>query len=67
MSETQNIEYKHVLHTKLSHNKKYIDDYLIKQMSSQCKLTKNEFMDLANCPFSEEEFVKILEIKGLLM
>lgn len=34
MSETQNIEYKHVLHTKLSHNKKYIDDYLIKQMSS---------------------------------
>ncbi len=57
---------KYVLHTKLSHNKKDIDDYLIKQMSTQCKLTKNEFMDLANCPLSKEEFVKILEINGLL-
>ena len=57
---------KFVLHTKLSHNKKDLEDYLIKQMSNQCKLSKSEFMDLANCPLSEEEFVKILENKELL-
>jgi hypothetical protein len=57
---------KHVLHTKLSHNKKDIDDYLIRQMSTQCKLSKSEFLDLVNCPLSKEGFIEILENKGLL-
>ena len=57
---------KHVLHTKLSHNKKDIDDYLIRQMSTQCKLSKSEFLDLVNCPLSKEGFIAILESKGLI-
>ena len=57
---------KFVLHTKLSHNNKDLNDYLIRQMSSQCKLSKSEFMDLANCPLSQEKFLEILESKNLL-
>ena len=57
---------KYVLHTKLSHNKKDIDDHLIRQMSTQCKLSKSEFLDLVNCPLSKEGFIEILESKGLL-
>ncbi len=57
---------KFVLATKISHGKKEIDDYLIKQMYTQCHLDKRDFMDLANCPLSQEEFVEILAKKGLL-
>ncbi len=55
-----------VLSTKLSHNNKDLGDYLIKQMSVQCHLDKNDFINLANCPLSKEEFLEILEQKGLL-
>jgi hypothetical protein len=56
-----------ILHTKLSHGgKKDIDDYLIKQMSVQCQLDKKQFIDLAKCPLSKEEYVKILKEKGRL-
>ena len=55
-----------VLSTKLSHNNKDLGDYLIKQMSVQCHLDKNEFIDLANCPLSKEEFLEILGQKELL-
>ena len=57
---------KFVLHTKLSHGNKDLGDFLIKQMSVQCHLDKNEFMDLSNCPLSKEEFIKILDKKGVL-
>jgi hypothetical protein len=55
-----------VLSTKLSHNNKDLGNYLIKQMSVQCHLDKNEFIDLANCPLSKEDFFDILEKQGLL-
>ncbi len=55
-----------VCHTKISHGNKDIGKYLIKQMSFQCKLDKNKFVDLANCPLSKEEYIAILEEKGLL-
>lgn len=59
-------EGKFILQTKLSHGNQDIDDYLIKQMSVQCKLTKTEFMDLANCPMSKSVYLKILQSKNLL-
>jgi hypothetical protein len=74
-SSNKSVDHKHldffyngkfVLHTKLSHNNKDLNDYLIKQMSTQCKLSKAEFMDLANCPLSQEEFINILDSKNLL-
>ena len=58
---------KFVLHTKISHGNKDIGNYLIKQMSFQCgELSKSELIDLANCPLTKEEYIKILEQKGLL-
>ena len=50
-----------ILYTKLSHSGKYLGNHLIKQMSVQCKLDKNEFMALANCPLSKKEYIQILK------
>lgn len=55
-----------VLSTKLSHGNKDLENYLIKQMSVQCYLDKNDFIDLANCPLSKEEFIQLLDQRGLL-
>lgn len=56
-----------ILHTKVSHeSRKDLGDYLIKQMSVQCKLSKNELINLANCPLSQKEYFQILEDKGLI-
>lgn len=49
-----------VLHTKISHGNKDIGNYLIKQMSEQCHLNKDEFMDLSNCPLSKDDYFEIL-------
>ncbi len=65
------LEYYHegklILYTKLSHgSKKDLGAHLIKQMSLQCKLTKNEFADLVNCPLSKEEYLDKLIAKELI-
>lgn len=57
---------KYVLSTKVSHGNKDIDNYLIKQMSVQCHLDKNDFMDLVKCPLSKEDFIQILDQQGWL-
>ncbi len=57
---------KFVLSTKISHHSKDIDNHLIKQMSVQCHLNKNDFIDLAKCPLSREEFIQMLDQQGLL-
>lgn len=44
-----------VLYTKISHGNKDLGNHLIKQMSVQCHLDKDEFMDLSNCPLSKVE------------
>ncbi len=56
-----------ILHTKISHGGGHdLDNFLIKKMAEQCKLSKQEFIDLAKCPLSKEEYLKILKEKGLL-
>jgi len=57
---------KFVLSTKISHTNNDIDNYLIKQMSVQCKLDKDDFLDLAKCPLSKADYLEILAKKGLL-
>lgn len=59
-------EGKFILSTKLSHSNDDIRAPLIKQMSFQCKLTKNDFMDLCKCPLSREAYLMKLEKLGLL-
>lgn len=56
-----------ILYTKISHgSKKDLDDYLIKQMSEQCKLSKSDFAELVNCTLSQDGYVKILLEKEYL-
>lgn len=57
---------KFVLSTKISHNNSDLDNYLIKQMSVQCRLNKNDFVDLAKCPLSKEDYIQLLDEQGLL-
>ncbi len=57
---------KEILHTKVSHGKKGLTRLLIGQMSRQCKLSKDEFTDLVNCPLSKEQYLEILRKKGML-
>lgn len=52
--------------TKFSHSAKDIDDYLIGLMSKQVCLTKRQFIDLAKCPLSQEEFIVILRNQGFI-
>lgn len=52
-----------ILYTKISHGEKDLDDYLIKQMALQCKLGKQDFLNLANCPLSETDYLGILAEK----
>lgn len=59
-------ENKLVAWTKLSHNGQDIGDNLISAMSRQCKLTKNDFVDLIKCPLSQEVYTEKLEEQGLL-
>ena len=55
-----------ILYTKISHGEKDLGAFLIRQMSHQCKLSKSEFMDLANCPLSEKAYLQILKDKEIL-
>lgn len=49
-----------ILHTKISHGEKELNNYLIAQMSKQCKLSKEDFIDLVECPLSAEDYLQRL-------
>ncbi|MBC6401434.1 MAG: hypothetical protein GDA37_10590 [Ekhidna sp.] len=56
---------KMILYIKLSHgSKKDLNDNLIKKMSVQCKLSKQDFINLGNCPLSTEEYIEKLKEIG---
>jgi hypothetical protein len=56
-----------ILYTKVSHGGgKNLDSYLIRQMSSQCKLTKDQLANLVNCPMSKDEYLNIIKGNGAL-
>lgn len=54
--------------TKTSHTPKMKDipDNLLSQMAKQCKLSKNDFFRLLDCPLSREEYEAILKEQGTL-
>ncbi|NOY51735.1 MAG: hypothetical protein GXO88_14375 [Chlorobi bacterium] len=57
---------KQVLHTKLSHGATHdVKIHLIGLMSRQCKLSKNDFLDLINCPLSKEKYKQLIKAQGL--
>jgi len=55
-----------IFHTKISHGEKNLQDFHIGMMKRQCKLEKNEFLDLANCPLSAENYFEILKKNGII-
>lgn len=52
--------------TKTSHSVKDITDDLLSQMARQCKVTKQSFFRLIDCPLLREEYEKILYDTGWL-
>ena len=54
-----------ILATKISHGAAHdINEHLIAKMANQCKLNKKDFINLASCPLSEEEYIKKLIDRG---
>lgn len=54
------------IRTFMSRNNQDINDYLIIKMKNQLYLDKKDFLDLIDCPLSEEDYIKILKDKNLL-
>ncbi len=52
--------------TKTSHSQKSISEDLLSQMARQCRLTRQQFFNLLDCPLSREEYEEILTSKDLL-
>lgn len=54
--------------TKTSHTKKMKDipDNLLGQMAKQCYLAKQQFLDLIDCPLTQEDYEKILQVKAII-
>ena len=58
---------KFYIRTKISHGPTHdLGNDLISKMSDQCKLDKKDFVDLVNCPLSEEEYLNKLKHKGVI-
>lgn len=47
---------KSIVFTKTSHGARELNDNLLAQMARQCKLSKNEFVNLIDCPLSREDY-----------
>jgi hypothetical protein len=52
------------IYTKISHGERDIGDNLLGLMARQIRLTRRQFLDLVDCPLSEEEYVGILRNGG---
>ena len=55
-----------IFHTKISHGEKELSDFHIGMMKRQCKLEKNEFIDLATCPLSGAQYFELLKTRGII-
>lgn len=54
------------IRTKVSHGTKEYGERLIREMRTQLRLSKREFMDLIDCPMTKEEYIQILIEKGFI-
>lgn len=55
-----------VARTKLSHNDQEVNDSLISKMRKQCQISKNDFINLINCPLDEKGYIEILKKQGTI-
>lgn len=52
--------------TKTSHSHKTISDDILSMMSKQCRLTRQQFFNLLDCPLTQEKYEQLLTEQGLL-
>jgi predicted RNA binding protein YcfA (HicA-like mRNA interferase family) len=52
--------------TYTSHSGKELSDSLLSKMARQCKLKREEFLKLIDCPMSRQEYEQDLKRKGLV-
>lgn len=52
--------------TKTSHSHRTLSDILLALMARQCHLTKGEFLNLVDCPLSQDEYQIMLQQSGKL-
>jgi len=59
---------KSAVRTKTSHSRKMkdISDAILSQMAKQCRLSSGEFLDLIDCPLTQNGFETRLKDKGQL-
>lgn len=58
---------KTAIFTKLSHSKNEVDEFILRMMTKQVKLNRQQFEDLINCPLSYENYIKILRENNIIM
>jgi hypothetical protein len=51
---------KTMIRTKISHNARDITENLLALMARQVKLTKRQFLELVDCPLTNEQYVRLL-------
>ena len=59
-------EGKLITKTKLSRNNQDIGNDLISKMYKQCKISKQQFFDLIDCPLTGAGYITILKQQGLI-
>lgn len=52
--------------TKTSHSHRDINDSLIAQMAKQCKVSKQHFLNLVDCPLDRNAYEELLTQQNLL-
>ncbi len=57
---------KTIVFTKVSHGEKEIPDKLLGVMARQLKIKKKQFLDLIDCPLTEEKYLEILRQAGIV-
>ncbi|WP_419941943.1 hypothetical protein [Candidatus Palauibacter sp.] len=51
----------------MSHGRAEVGADLIARMAKQCRLSKDEFLRLVDCPMTGSEYVEMLKSRGHLM
>ncbi|MDD2331249.1 MAG: hypothetical protein PHI68_01210 [Candidatus Cloacimonetes bacterium] len=58
---------KTAIHTKISRgSSNEVDDYIIAQISKQCRLRKKDLFDLLNCPLERTDYEKMMIKEGFI-
>jgi len=55
---------KTAVRTRTSQGGTELDDYLLGQMAKQCKLSKSDFLQLVDCPLSQDAYESRLSSAG---